>query len=520
MALVEGSGPHLSSETHSLLKVRLRAAAICLFAGSFLFLIFNLLEGSRGPKSYPLLFWSHVTMVVIEGFIGATLCVRCPSKLRKLRLYEAAIFGVPTIFFLIMQWSRVAYCHEIGDATQTITVVRGGVLFWLVLLYLYAMFIPNSWRRAAVNMGVMALLPIAQTIWLRIEYPMVAEQIPLSGVIEMSLSMFIAWGTAVYGVYSIGTLRRQAFEAKQLGQYRLKQLIGAGGMGEVHLAEHQLLKRPCAIKLIRPGQAADPKALARFEREVRAAAKLSHWNSIEIFDYGSTADGTFYYVMEYLPGLDLSTLVSRFGPLPPERAIHLLTQTCDALCEAHEMGLVHRDIKPGNIFSAQRGGVFDVAKLLDFGLVKAASEAMPMQLTQEGGITGSPLYMSPEQAMGEHESDARSDIYSLGAVAYYLLTGQPPFERDRPLKVLFAHAHDEVVPPSQVRPEIPADLEAVVLRCLSKDPDQRFQDAASLKNALEACEASGLWTSADAKRWWEAIPVRCRTERELETSVA
>ena len=266
-------------------------------------------------------------------------------------------------------------------------------------------------------------------------------------------------------------------------------------MGEVYLAEHQLLKRPCAIKLIRPGKARDPRASRASSAKFAATAKLSHWNTVEIFDYGSTEDGTFYYVMEYLPGLSLAELVERFGPLPPERVIYLLTQTCDALREAHSLGLIHRDLKPGNIFAAHRGGVYDVAKLLDFGLAKLAVDMPSAQLTQEGMITGSPLYMATEQALGESEPDVRTDIYSLGAVMYFLLTGRPPFDNDNPMKVLVAHAHDEVAPPSTLRPDIPADLEQIVLRCLAKKPGQRFLSAASLGTALSECESAGLWSA-------------------------
>jgi len=236
---------------------------------------------------------------------------------------------------------------------------------------------------------------------------------------------------------------------------------------------------------------------------VRSTAKLSHWNTIEIFDYGHTQDGTFYYVMEYLPGMSLAELVERFGPLPAERAIHFLAQTCDALTEAHAMGLIHRDIKPGNIFAAQRGGVYDVTKLLDFGLVKPlVDDEHSIQLTVEGAITGSPLFMSPEQAVGDSQPDARSDMYSLGAVGYFLLTGCPPFEGDRPIKVVIAHAHHDVVPPSQHMPTIPRDLEEVVLRCLEKEPSRRYQTAAELAESLRRCEAAGQWTRADAARWW------------------
>jgi serine/threonine-protein kinase len=308
---------------------------------------------------------------------------------------------------------------------------------------------------------------------------------------------------ATMGVYTIGQLRRAAFEARQLGQYRLRQRLGGGGMGEVFLAEHQLMKRPCAIKVIRPDKAGDPKVLARFEREVQITAQLSHWNSIEIFDYGRTDDGTFFYVMEYLPGMSLDQLIERHGPQPASRVIYLLRQVCDALREAHGMGLIHRDIKPANIFAAQRGGQYDVAKLLDFGMVKpvvSGFDAAP--LTQEGAITGSPLFMAPEQATGS-EPDARTDIYSTGAVAYQLLTGRPPFVADNPLKVLLAQVQQPPEPPSELNPQVPADLEEVVLRCLAKEPRDRYPDVVELAAALDNCSDAHRWTPEDAARWWQ-----------------
>jgi serine/threonine-protein kinase len=307
---------------------------------------------------------------------------------------------------------------------------------------------------------------------------------------------------ATFGTRTISRLRRQVAEARQLGQYRLVRRIGAGGMGEVYLAEHQLLKRPCAVKLIRPACATHQKALERFECEVRLTAKLSHPNTVEVYDYGRAEDGTYYYVMEYLQGLSLAELVERHGPLPPARVVYLLRQVCGALREAHVAGLIHRDIKPSNIFAARRGGLEDVAKLLDFGLVRRTAAARAPHLSAEGQILGTPLFMSPEQATGAQELDERSDIYSLGAVAYYLLTGRPPFDGEESIAVMIAHARDPVVPPSRVRPGIPTDLERIVLRCLAKDAAERFPDAESLEWALGECACVGDWDQHDAVRWW------------------
>ena len=254
--------------------------------------------------------------------------------------------------------------------------------------------------------------------------------------------------------------------------------------------------------MIQSDRAGDPRSLARFEREVQAISKLSHCNSVDIYDYGRTNDGTFYYVMEYLPGMSLQHLVEKHGPLPASRAIHLLVQTCDALAEAHGQALIHRDLKPANIFAAERGGVYDVAKLLDFGLAKPLISNSSAELSADGLISGSPRFMAPEQGLGADEVDARSDIYSLGAVGYYLVTGRPPFEGDKPLKVIFAHANQPVTPPSALQKGIPDDLEAVLLRCLAKDPADRFQSVDELAQALGFCQDAGQWTRRDASVWW------------------
>jgi serine/threonine-protein kinase len=325
---------------------------------------------------------------------------------------------------------------------------------------------------------------------------------PADHFVRYVMAMTLAAGVALYGTHLITGLRREAFEAKQLGQYRLGQLIGRGGMGAVYLGEHLMLKRPCAIKVIRPDQVTDPTALARFEREVQSMARLTHGNTVEVYDYGRTDDGTFYYVMEYLPGLSLADLVERYGPLPPGRAVHFLRQTCAALEEAHSVGLLHRDIKPGNLFAAERGGVFDVLKLLDFGLVKTIEGNDSVKLTQVGLVAGTPDFMSPEQATGEPRLDARSDVYAVGAVGYFLLTGRPPFVRDSAFAVLIAHARDPLTPPSSARPDLPADLEAVLLKCLAKKPADRFATAEALEEALAACAYAAEWSPREAAQWW------------------
>ena len=497
VAIVEGSCPQISTETATLLRTRLRAAAglLCLAFGSFF--IWRLLMGGVQPS---IDFAFHFGVTAVLGLSFFSLCRKCAISLPVLRAYELAIFGLPTAYFVHQQFWVSKFLAERG-------MMHDQLAPWVGTVFIYAMFIPNRWRRAALIVGTMCALPVLLSIFLWWQDPAYAEAMTThrTYMMELIIIMGVTFLASTYGTHVINELREEAFEAKQLGQYRLVSLIGSGGMGDVYLAEHQLMKRPVAIKLIRPGKAADKQALGRFEREVRATAKLSHWNTIEIFDYGQTEDGTFYYVMEYLPGLSLADLVERHGPLPPQRAIHLLTQTCDALSEAHGRGLIHRDLKPGNIFAAQRGGYHDVAKLLDFGLAKPlANESVPVQLTQEGSITGSPLYMAPEQALGDSEPDERSDIYSLGAVAYYLLTGHPPFEGDRPIKIILAHAHDAVVPPSQHRQDMPHDLEQVILRCLAKNPLERYPSAAALREALAECQAAGHWTTADAAQWWRA----------------
>ncbi len=504
------SAPHLTKETQSLLRSRLRIAALLLALGFGVFFFREMLLGHGNSTGWGLfMFVFHGLLTTMLLVIGGGLCHKCTYQLSTLRIAELAIFGVPAVFFVFMQWI------ELRDADSFVTGVAAP---WMLLILVYSLFIPNTWKRAAIILGLIAIAPIAILILARANFAAVEKMVSTASVVSVTMTMSLAAMTGAFGVFTIHRLRHEAFEARQLGQYRLKRLLGAGGMGEVHLAEHQLMKRPVAIKLIKPSKAADPQALARFEREVRATAKLTHWNTIEIFDYGHTDDGTFYYVMEYLPGKSLADLVAQHGPLAPARVIWLLEQICQALGEAHSLGLIHRDIKPGNIFAAERGGVYDVAKLLDFGLAKPVMNNGDVTLTQEGSITGSPLFMAPEQAAGDGEPDARSDIYALGGVAYYLLTGHPPFEGDNPVKVLLAHARQNVVRPSKLQAGIPSDLEAIVLKCLEKNPADRFPDTTALAEALAECQLHGRWTRADALRWWTTNGGTDRSGTELCTN--
>jgi eukaryotic-like serine/threonine-protein kinase len=504
--VVEGPAGQLATETRWLLRQRLRAAALVLVVGFGFFLIRSLILHRHHVESLGVLFQG-----MMLGLLLTVLCVlssRWNPTLRQLRVTEVVLFVSVVVFFMAAQYVLMRRALRVDDPNLLRAAVKSSVLWILAIIFTYAIFIPNHWRRAAMVIVPMALAPVTVPWimgWMHPEfYEIAIRAANFEQVSEHGLFLLVGAFTAVYGTYTINTLRIEAYEARLVNQYRLGPKLGGGGMGEVYLAEHQLLKRPCAIKLIRHELAGNPRVFARFEREVRATARLSHWNTIEIFDYGRNDDGSFYYAMEYLPGLSLADLVARFGPMHPGRVIYLLTQACDALREAHDAGLIHRDIKPANLMAAYRGGHHDVAKLLDFGLVKTLSENDSPHVSQEGFVVGSPLYMAPEQIMRTSLPDRRTDIYGLGAVAYFMLTGRAPFVADNAMAVMIAHARDPVTPPSQIRPEIPADLERVVLRCLAKIPDDRYPDTTALADALESCADALSWSPEIATAWWRA----------------
>jgi serine/threonine-protein kinase len=289
-------------------------------------------------------------------------------------------------------------------------------------------------------------------------------------------------------------------------------------MGEVWVAWHQMLARPAAVKLIRPEiLGADHRsretAYRRFEREAQATAALGSAHTVDVYDFGITDEGTFFYVMELLDGLTLDQLVKRFGPVGASRTVFLLTQACHSLAEAHEHGLIHRDVKPANIFTCHLGPDFDFVKVLDFGLVKPGDVSHLTELTSDGLMTGTPSYMAPEMALARPDADGRADLYALGCVAYWLLTGTQVFEADTAMATLLKHVHEPPVPPShRTQNPIPAALESVVLACLAKEPAGR-PASADVLSAMLGQAVAGIenpWTAADARRWWQQHQPRRR----------
>ena len=441
--------------------------------------------------------------------VGA-LAWRKPAKsMRTLRALEFCAFFIGAGYLAVsnmitgLQWGLAA--PPMGPIGHPLVTLEGTrldpiTLRWLVMIAAYGTLIPNTWQRTAIVVGLMDAAYLASVVALGVMSDLPAAQFTTLLFYPVVWTI-AATVLAVVGSYRVSMLQQRVYDAQRLGQYRLKQQLGAGGMGEVYLAEHVALKQPFAVKLLRPERVSSPKVLQRFEREVRAMAALEHWNTVEVYDYGHAADGTFYYVMEYLDGLDLDQIVKKEGPLLPGRAIHLLRQVCGALQESHARGLLHRDIKPANIIVCERAGFYDVAKLCDFGLVKSVVEDGDQGVTQEGTVPGTPAFMSPEHASGQ-VMDGRSDIYSLGALTYYLVTGRLPFQKGTAMQMLAAQIYETPLPPSRFRADLDPFLDALILRCLEKDPADRYPDVAALDAALASCAERHPWTQADAMTWW------------------
>jgi serine/threonine-protein kinase len=404
---------------------------------------------------------------------------------------------------------EVVLAFGIGVLNQWVPQVLAGRLSWIcVLILVYPMIAPSTpWKTFSAAMLAASMDPVGLLLAR-------ARGLELPGptlLIWAYLPNYVCAGLAIVPSHIMLRLGRQVTRARELGSYRLAELIGRGGMGEVWRAEHRLLARPAAIKLIRRemlglGDSETVHVMTtRFRREAEAAASLRCPHTIQLYDFGVTHDQTFYLVMELLDGIDLETLVQRFGPVPPARAVHLLRQACRSLAEAHARGLIHRDIKPANLHLCQIGLEYDFVKVLDFGLVKHDPQlaARETKLTAPELTTGTPAYMAPEMAGGD-PLDRRTDLYSLGCVGYWLLTGRLVFPADTALKMVVRHLQERPVPPSQCTdPPIPASLDAVILACLEKSPVDRPDSADELAARLAACDVGAPWSQALAGEWWE-----------------
>lgn len=457
---------------------------------------------------------------------------------RTLRVLEVAVFGELALFFaywqFVVQTPAADDAYRMADRTDVMRdflvrseqsqVLAAALVVhfnWLLMIVFHAVLVPNTLARGVGVTLALTVTPLA------IDAVVAATHLPaqhnLIVLFAVAVTMLSAGGgLAIFGTAKIAELQRQVASAQQavreMGQYRLRRKLGSGGMGEVYLAEHRLLKRPCALKRIHAKYLHNSEQLRRFEREVQATARLRHPNTVEIYDYGIADDGTFFYVMEYIPGMSLEELVGKHGPQEPERVVYLLRQVCGALREAHASGLVHRDIKPGNIVVFPSGTPHDMVKLVDFGLVHSLAEAenTEQRITRDGLIVGTPEYMSPEQASGGI-LDGRSDLFSLGSVAYYLLTGREAFHRENPMKTLMAVVSETPAPTHELNPFVPDDLTVVLARCLHKDPGQRFQTAAEMEQALAACGSAVGWTELRSSEWWETHPAQQSTGTDLNS---
>jgi len=319
---------------------------------------------------------------------------------------------------------------------------------------------------------------------------------------------FLAAPLAAVLAHIVHSMGVELKRARRLGQYELEEQIGEGGMGVVYVARHAMMRRPTAIKLL-PAEKAGAAAVARFEREVQLTAKLTHPNTITIYDYGRTADGVFYYAMELLNGATLSDVVKAAGPLPPERVVRILHQVAGALAEAHSVGLIHRDIKPANIMLVDQGGLADQAKVLDFGLVKELDAVETDVVTRADSILGTPQYIAPETVRDALAVDNRADIYALGAVGYFLLTAEHVFLGKTVIEVCASHLRDDPIPPTErLGAPVPEALEALVLHCLAKAPEDRPQSMSEIQHLLEGMDEFGSWTNEDAAAWWDSASLR------------
>jgi eukaryotic-like serine/threonine-protein kinase len=500
VARVVPSGATDAEPARAFLQDRVKLWTFWVFTLSSGFYITNLIMsphiGVATNLRDSILVPGHLDHLAASLVFGGTwmLTRRVRLSMRALRALELGALLVGCTLFALMGGYMARMLRTAGLGADI--GAYSGLLACANTVMSRAVIVPGTPRRTLVG-SICAMAPLVPATLL------------LGGGSAAITANVATWCAVSIAVATVGSrvvfgLRTEAARVRRLGQYTLENKIGAGGMGVVYRASHAMLRRPTAIKLLPPDRAGEAN-LVRFEREVQMTAQLSHPNTVAIYDYGRTPDGVFYYAMEYLDGINLEDLVRAYGPQPGGRVIAILDQVCGALAEAHGRGLVHRDIKPANIILTERGGELDVAKVLDFGLVKPLAADGP-DITHTGSstmLTGTPLYMSPEAMTTPETGDTRSDLYALGAVAYFLLTGRPVFEGATVVEIIGHHLHTEPVPPSRrVTHLIPADLEAIVMQCLRKRPADRPRSAPALRDMLRRCKAVEPWTTDAAAAWW------------------
>jgi len=453
-----------------------------------------------GPPLWNALGWNDVGLVHSAQalFIVVSLGMFLLARFGRQR---KVILDAGLAYFLLL-----CFVGSLGQASVILGTGDRVIVLTLahILIVAYPLIVPTPPGRTLV-----VALVAATSVPLSFLVLDVMGRAAIPGVAYIGPFMFALFSAAlaVVGSRVIYGLGRAVVEARELGSYRLEERLGAGGMGEVWMARHRMLARPAAVKLIRQEAfgANDPGVvLARFEREAQVTASLRSPHTIGLYDFGVSDDGTFYYVMELLDGFDTQTLVERFGVMPAERVVHLLRQLCDSLGEAHAVGLVHRDIKPSNVYVCRYGREADFVKVLDFGLVKSSSHGdADLSIAAGNVVAGTPGFMAPEQILGNGPIDARTDIYGVGCLAYWLLTGQPVFEGSTLMETLMKHVHEPAIAPSKVSEmEIPESLDAIVLACLEKEPGRRPSDIDQVLRMLEECPLPVSWTADRSSRWW------------------
>jgi hypothetical protein len=488
----------LGQSAERLRVIALLYAFVFLMAGIFPALLF---PGDRARFLSSVLQWGPAVLGIVVGLAVAAV-------IRNARLPLPAVTTIGLVFEVVSSYAIAG--AEFADPAMLENHQGMMGLSWVaVWVVLFTVVVPTAPRRAVVAaLASVSAVPVTLSLVLA-SGATTATLDPGQFFFGLVFPYLLVVGMAYVGarvVYGLGTEIRRA---RDLGSYRLEEKLGEGGMGEVWRARHRLLARPAAIKLIRSDDGQDhggpsAEAVQRFEREAQATARLRSPHTVELFDFGRSADGVFYYVMELLEGLDTDVLLRRFGPIPPARAIYLLRQVCHSLSEADACGLVHRDIKPANIFLCRYGEEYDFVKVLDFGIVRAVGpDTRPGPGdTRDQAIQGTPAFMAPEQAMGSG-IDGRSDIYATGCLAYWLLTGQYVFTADSPMGLLVQHAGARPVPPSaRTSQPIPPALDELVLACLAKDPAERPQTAKELARRLDELAGSEPWTLERAEAWW------------------